>query len=394
MKRYLRLIVPTIITIVMLFPFNIVQAKTLGQLKKEYDAILNKYNSTGNNINATESEIKNTKNRVESIYTEIDNAEKEIQATTSEIAKLNESINEKDRQTKELMKFFQVSQGESTYLEYIFSADSITDFIYRITVTEQLSKYNNKLIDEMNNMISQNNKNIENLHKKEQSLKSLQNELSDKLVVLASQKEKLEDEYASLEDEIKNSKAILDLYTKAGCKDNEDISVCAEEQLPPSTKFWRPVTAGCITSNFGRRVDPMQGVYRTHAGMDIACRDMSAGKIYPITDGKVVLVNTVDRGGYGKYVVIQHKVNGHNYSSLYGHLQTIYVKENQIVSKDTNIAYMGSTGKSTGPHLHLNVCAGLNSCMYNTSNPRDYINFPWYDGIHYSYFYNRTSYYK
>ena len=176
MKRYLRLIVPTIITIVMLFPFNIVQAKTLGQLKKEYDAILNKYNSTGNNINATESEIKNAKNRVESIYTEIDNAEKEIQATTSEIAKLNESINEKDRQTKELMKFFQVSQGESTYLEYIFSADSITDFIYRITVTEQLSKYNNKLIDEMNNMISQNNKNIENLHKKEQSLKSLQNE--------------------------------------------------------------------------------------------------------------------------------------------------------------------------------------------------------------------------
>ncbi|MBO5182798.1 MAG: peptidoglycan DD-metalloendopeptidase family protein [Bacilli bacterium] len=394
MIRYLRLLF-IVMFIFVLFPIS-ANAKTLGQLKQEYDALEKKYSSTGSSIKATESEIASAKARIESIYTELDQAQKEIQSITNEISKLNESIFEKDKQTKELMKFFQVSQGESTYLEYIFSADSITDFIYRITITEQLSKYNDKLIDEMNSMIEKNNKNIENLHVKEESLKKLQEELGNKLVVLSSERESLYDEYSSLEEDIKNSKTIIDYYIKAGCTENQDISSCAKEQLPPGTKFWRPVTAGCITSNFGLRVDPFQGVYRTHSGMDIACRSLSGGKIYSISDGQVVTINNVDRGGYGKYIIIHHRVNGQNYSSLYGHLEAIYVSKGDIVNKDTVIGYMGSTGRSTGPHLHLNVCHGLNSCMSTSvlTNPRNYINFPFYDGIHYSYFYDRTSYYK
>lgn len=393
MMKYLNKILILFILTILIIPIN-ANAKTLGQLKKEYNELESKYNSTNSSIKATDSEIAAANARVQSIYGEIAAAEKEMQDINNEISKLNESILEKDKELKELMKFFQVSQGESTYLEYIFSAKSITDFIYRVSVTEQLSKHNDELIDEMNAMIVKNKENIEKLQKKEESLKALQNELSEKLVVLGSKRESLYDEFASLEEEIKNSKSILDYYTKAGCTDNQDITTCAKEQLPPGTKFWRPVTAGCITSNFGLRVDPMAGVYRTHAGMDIACRDLSGGKIYSISDGQVVKINAVDRGGYGKYIIIHHRVNGQNYSSLYGHLQYIYVSEGDIVNKDTVIGYMGSTGKSTGPHLHLNICLGLNSCMSNTTNPRNYINFPWYDGIHYSYFYDRTSYYK
>lgn len=394
MKKNIKILLVLLISF-LIIPIN-VNAKTLGQLKQEYDALEKKYSSTGSNINATESQIASAKARIESIYTELSAAEKEIQAITAEIAKLNEEILEKDKQTKELMKFFQLSQGESTYLEYIFSAESITDFIYRISVTEQLSKYNDKLIDEMNAMIEENNKNIEKLHKKQEDLKKLQTELSEQLVVLDSKRASLYDEYASLEEDIKNSKAIIDYYIKAGCSENQDISTCAQGQLPPGTKFWRPTAGGCITSNFGLRVDPFQGVYRTHSGMDIACRGQFGGKIYSISDGKVVTVNSVDRGGYGKYIIIHHRVNGQNYSSLYGHLESIYVREGDIVTKDTVIGYMGSTGRSTGPHLHLNVCHGLNSCMSTSvlTNPRNYINFPTYDGIHYSYFYDRTSYYK
>lgn len=394
MKKNIR-IIALICAIFLLFPIN-ASAKTLGQLKAEYEALENKQNTTNQNIKHTEAEISAAKARVESIYGELAAAEKEIQSITAEIAKLNEAINEKDKQTKDLMKFFQISQGESTYLEYIFKADSITDFIYRVTVTEQLSKYNDQLIKEMHAMIEENNRNIEKLHKKEDNLRALQNELSEKLVILSETRKNLYDEFSSLEEDIKESKAIIDYYIKAGCKESQDISTCAQSQLPPGTKFWRPVSAGCITSNFGLRVDPFQGVYRTHSGMDIACRSLSGGKIYPITDGKVATVHDYDSGGYGKYIIIHHSVNGRNYSSLYGHLQTIYVRQGQIVTKDTNIAYMGSTGRSTGPHLHLNVCEGLNTCMATNvlRNPRDYINFPAYDGIHYSYFYDRTSYYK
>ena len=204
MKKYIKLLVPTILTIILILPFNNVQAKTLGELKKAYETTLNKYNETKNNIKLTEEQISSAKSRIDSIYTEMAQAEKDIQNTTNEITKLNNQIAEKEKQMKELMKFFQVSSGESTYLEYIFSADSITDFIYRVSVTEQLSKYNNNLIDEMHKMIDKNNKNIESLHKKEDSLKSLQSELTEKVTELSKSKDALGEESLSYEIIIQN----------------------------------------------------------------------------------------------------------------------------------------------------------------------------------------------
>ena len=118
MNKYLKYIVPTIITIILIIPFNNVQAKTLGELKKTDENTLNKYNETKNNIKLTEEQISNTKSRIDSIYTEMAQAEKDIQNTTNEITKLNNQIAEKEKQMKELMKFFQVSSGESTYLDF------------------------------------------------------------------------------------------------------------------------------------------------------------------------------------------------------------------------------------------------------------------------------------
>lgn len=378
-----------IILTILIIPIN-ANAKTLGQLKQEYANLESQYNSTNNSIKNTDAEIASAKARVQSIYGEIDAAEKEIQSINDEIAKLNESILEKDKELKDLMRFFQASEGESTYLEYIFSAESITDFIYRVSVTEQLSKYNDELIDEMNDMIVKNNENIDKLHKKEESLKTLQNELSEKLVVLASERESLYEEYLSIEEEIKNTKTVLDFYTKAGCTDSQDISTCANQQLPPGTKFWRPVTSGCITSNYGYRIHPIYGYTKFHSGIDMACGNRL---IYSISDGKVAF--TGYNGSMGNYIVIHHNINGKNYSSVYMHLASIYVKKGDIVTKDTNIGYMGTTGASTGTHLHLTMYTGLYLAGSTTMvNPRDYVNFPSFDDVHYSYFNDRTSYYN
>lgn len=390
MKKKVKLLL--ILTIILILMPNTASAKTLGQLKSEYTALEQKYNNTTDNLKATESQIAAAKARIQSIYGEIAEANKEIQKINDEIAKLNESILEKDKQTKELMKFFQVSQGESTYLEYIFSADSITDFIYRISVTEQLSKYNNKLIDEMKKIIEENNKNIENLHKKEETLKVLQNELSDKLVVLAQEKNDLDDECATMQNDIKDMKNIIDFYLKAGCKDNQDISSCARAQLPVGTKFWRPTDVGFMQSKWN--IDPLSGGgYRYHAGVDIS--NNYGTKIYSISDGKVVAVNHIYKPmeGYGKYIIIHHNINGRLYTSLYGHLSGINVKVGDIVTKDTVIGYMGNTGHSFGNHLHLNICQGERmSCHFlrDTVDPRNYINFP----AHYTWYNDRTSYYS
>lgn len=384
-KRSLKLLVVIIFALVLL-PIN-VQAKTLGELKREFNELEEKYNSTTESIEYTEAEIAEAKEKIESIYGEIEAAEKEIQDITGEIAKLNESIVQKDKEIKELIKFFQVSQGESTYLEYIFSASSITDFIHRVSVTEQLSKYNDRLIDEMNTMIVENNKNIDNLHAKEESLKGLQEELSEKVRVLSSQRESLHDESASLLEEIASARQILDTYTALGCTDDDDIFTCANSELPFGTKFWRPIKVAAVTDEYGWRICPFHGP-EIHSGIDMSGYDYT---VYAISDGKVKY--TGYNGSMGNYIVIDHNINGENYSSVYMHIDWggTFVSEGDIVNKDTVIARMGTTGSSTGDHLHLSIYKGLYGRGGYLVNPRDYINFP---STMYRYWYDRTTYYN
>ena len=375
------------ILIILLIPIN-VNAKTLGQLKQEYTALEKKLDETQENIKHTDAEISAAKSRVNEIYKEIDEANKEMARITDEINRLNKEIAVKEDQLKDLMRFFQVSEGESTYLEYIFKADSITDFIYRVSVTEQLSKYNDDLIKEMHAMIEENKKNIAKLQKKEEDLKKLQEELAEKLVVLNQKKNELNDEDADIRQELKDNIAIINFYIKAGCSENQEISTCAKNQLPPGTKFWRPTDVGFMQSKW--YIDPLSGGgWRYHAGVDVS--NSSGTPVYSVSDGKVVTTHHTDNGGYGLYVVIQHNINGRIYTSLYGHLRQINVSVGQIVNKDTVIGLMGSTGRSTGPHVHLNICLGQSSCqsLSQTVDPRDYINFP----AHYTWYRDRTSVY-
>ena len=373
--------------LILIIPIN-AQAKTLGQLKQEYSAIQKKYDENQDKIKHTDAEISAAKSRVASIYKEIDQVNAEMKQITEEISRLNKEISVKEDQLKDLMKFFQVSEGESTYLEYIFKADSITDFIYRVTVTEQLSKYNDELIKEMHAMIEENKKNIAKLQKKEQDLKRLQEELADKLVVLDQEKQQLNDADADIKQELKDNLAIINFYIKAGCKESDEVTSCAKSQLPPGTKFWRPTDVGFMQSKWN--IDPLSGGgWRYHAGVDIS--NSSGTKVYSVSDGKVVTTHRTDNGGYGLYVVIQHNINGRVYTSLYGHLRSINVSVGQILSKDTVIGLMGSTGRSTWPHVHLNICLGQSACqsLSQTVDPRGYINFP----AHYTWYRDRTSVY-
>ena len=387
MKKILKIIIIPII-IFSLLPIN-ANAQTLGELRAEYDALEKQYSDKNSEIQYTEDQINDAKNRIESIYVEVAEAEEEIQGITNEIAKLNEQINEKDGQIKELMKFLQVTRGESTYLEYIFKAKSITDFIYRITVTQQLSKYNTNLINEMHDMIEKNNKNIEALHQKQNDLKELQIELSEKLEVLRSQRESLHEESMSIEEEIETAKVLIDRYSDLGCDDDEDIYVCANKhnQLPPGTKFYRPIVQSSVTDEYGWRICPFHGP-EIHSGIDISGWDRT---IYAISDGKVAY--TGYNSSMGNYIVIDHNINGQNYSSVYMHIDWggIFVSEGEIVTKDTVIARMGTTGSSTGNHLHLSLYVGLYLRGGYLVNPRDYINFP---SSMYTYWYDRTSYYQ
>jgi murein DD-endopeptidase MepM/ murein hydrolase activator NlpD len=376
--------------IALLIPIS-ASAKTLGDLKAEYDALEQAYIEKENEIKENENEQNNTNARIDEIYGEIAAAEEEIKELNDKIAELNKKIDEKNKQIKAVIKYYQVSNGESELLEYLFSAKSITDFIYRATVTEQLSRYNSNLITEMHELILESKKAIASLHEKEDNLKKLQEELRAKLSVLQLEAESLSEEEDSIIKDIEASKAIIQFYIDSGCDESDDISVCANEQLPVGTRFWRPLESGYMTSTwYSDWWDYPGGSCRSHAGVDIGAP--TGTPIYSISDGKVVFAEYGYNGGYGNKIVVQHYINGQNYTSLYGHLSSINVNVGDIVTKDSVIGFVGNTGNSYGSHLHLNLCIGLTSCVsrWETTDPGAYINFP----PNNTYYYDRTSYYS
>lgn len=105
---------------------------------------------------------------------------------------------------------------------------------------------------------------------------------------------------------------------------------------------------GVITSRFGRRSDPFHGKTRSHKGLDIAAP--TGTPIHPVRPGTVVSAG--DRGGYGNVVVLDH---GDGTTSLYAHCDELKVKQGDTVGHGDIIATVGSTGRSTGPHLHLEI---------------------------------------
>lgn len=110
-----------------------------------------------------------------------------------------------------------------------------------------------------------------------------------------------------------------------------------------------PVDGGWTSSAYGQRVDPFKGVKAWHAGVDITSKDERA-KVQALANG--VVTYSGERSGYGKMVEINH-ANG--YVSRYAHHRELLVSPGSIVKKGDAIGIMGDTGRSTGPHVHLEV---------------------------------------
>lgn len=112
--------------------------------------------------------------------------------------------------------------------------------------------------------------------------------------------------------------------------------------------FSNPAPGKAITSRFGNRVDPFLGRLALHAGIDF--REVTGGQIKSAGGGTVTTAGP--SGGYGNMVEIDH---GHGVSTRYGHMSKILVREGQQVDTGDIIGLAGSTGRSTGPHLHYEV---------------------------------------
>jgi murein DD-endopeptidase MepM/ murein hydrolase activator NlpD len=126
-----------------------------------------------------------------------------------------------------------------------------------------------------------------------------------------------------------------------------------------------------IASGFGMRIDPVYKVPKFHAGLDFTAP--VGTPIYATADG-VVIESGFSPDGYGNRVVINH---GYGYESLYGHMYRTKVRNGQKIKRGEVIGYVGSTGKSTGPHCHYEVHKGDQPVdpvyfFYNDLSPEQY----------------------
>ena len=146
--------------ILLLIPITTVNAKekTLGQWKTELNKIQKQLEDTNNKKAQNQKDIDNTNSRINSIYSQMEKINSDIDKKTKESEQLEKDIDKKNNETKDLMRYYQVSSSGSSMLEYIMGAESLTDLIYRLSITEQISNYNKKVVEEMNSMIKENDK--------------------------------------------------------------------------------------------------------------------------------------------------------------------------------------------------------------------------------------------
>lgn len=376
------------------------EAKTLRTLKSELASMQAEYETSQNAKKYTEGQISTKKNNISAINSEIDYIQKEMVSLSSEIETLKEDIEKKEKEIKEIMNYYQISNGESAYLEYIFSATDFTDFIYRMAIAEQLSGYNDKLVSEYKNMIEQNKSKRKELESKTVSLNNKQASLQNELKDLGNQLSEVVEENVSIKEEIDSLKKLINTYENVyKCSLDEDLSTCGRSKLPPGTRFYRPTARGRVSADFGWYYPWGKAIW--HYGMDISQTGHGAN-VYPVSDGKVVAVYPRTSCG-GNQLFIQHIVNGTKYTSMYAHLAYVNVRVGDTVTTNSVVGGVGGNpsietwdGCSTGTHLHLQIAYGWYLNEYNYSgftsrsfNPRVVINFPRVG----SYFQDRTTRY-
>ncbi len=350
--------------------------KTLNQLEAEAKANREAYNKAKNQKALSEQERADAIKQKAQVETEIKNINAELDKIKKEVEQLQKDIDIKDKEIKELMKFVQVSNGESAYMEYAFGASSFTDFIYRVSVAEQLSTYNDDLIKSYN-------KDIKELEQKQKDLAAKQTELTKKEQELTELEAKLNKEIEELKEgmltkdrEYRTTIDLINSLKSMGCSGNDTKTQCLNKQKPssstsggsisgiqiPSTNgTYMPIARGRVTSDYGQR----SGDY--HTGIDFS-NSTYGDNVYPIASGKVILVQspgTYTEGGKncGNWIVyVLHNINGHSYVTSYWHLASPSVSKGQNVTPNTVVGKMGGLHSvdqcSFGVHVHLNLFDG------------------------------------
>lgn len=304
-----------------------------------------------------EEQITDVEDRLEQLETDLEDANENYSIVNSTYANRLRSIYE---------------NGIPSIFELIITSNGFTDLMVKLNIYSMILEHDKTLMNtyqDRQNYINYIKGDIE-LDKKQ--LEALQQGLEEVKADLEEKRVEKVDKMTELEQkqgELQNAAELLTQKRKQAVADidNEMAKVIDEvaEQIKNGTSatftgtdFAYP-TPGftIITTRFGEVYNLVDPAGSAHTGADIAGAGINCTPIYAIQSGTVT-TSGYSNYGYGNYIIINHgKCTNDNssYISLYGHCSSLAVEEGQVVEKGQLIGYVGTTGNSTGPHLHLEV---------------------------------------
>lgn len=361
-----------------------IQAK-IDDSEEKLEALKEEMDAKEKIVNELNIQLSNLSDEYENVQAQKNSVDKEIDETEQKIESLNAEITQKDAEIDQTIELFchrmranYISGGTST-LEILTNSSSLSVFLNRLELLKRVTEGDQQLVDVLNKEIEELNESKSELETEKQKLVVKQNELQEveadiqstlneietksqeveaRLAELDASATEIEGNLEDFNDQEKKIKAAI-----AAINANSSKSVVPSV---PSSGFMFPIgySAAYISSGFGYRSASISG-NSFHGGIDITGGGIYGQPVYASRAGTVIVAEHYSNSGYGHYVMLDH---GDGYQTLYGHCSSVAVNEGAYVSQGQVIAYVGSTGNSTGPHLHFEV-------RYNNTrvNPLAYV---------------------
>ena len=342
-------------------------AATQAELKAKQADLEKKQANLKSKISQLESSQADAQTQVDALNElisnlkeQIDTANRKIAAEEAEINSLQSEIDEKDAEIEESYEKFK-SRVRAMYiagditggLEILLSADDFDEMLSTTTYISIMSEHDDAIVSALTEdkegyqaqkaLVEEKKVAIERekaeLSSKKEELDAQKAQADSKLSQIAADKAVLQEEQIKIDKEMAKARAALDAIVNAAAANSKDTTYVGGKWRWPAPGYGR------ISSKFGWR----SWSHSYHKGIDIAAP--SGANIVASNAGKVV-VSSFNAGGYGNYVIIDH---GGGYMTVYGHFSRRCVSVGQQVSRGQVVGLCGSTGRSTGPHLHFEI---------------------------------------
>jgi len=298
------------------------------------------------NVRVTESQIQDNEKKIRQ-------AKKQLLTLNTKLQDLVYELNKKREATSARLRYLQRQQLQRWWVTLLSSRD-LNQFADRRRQIERIYNGDRKLLAELT-------KRSDRVDKQRNQTIAQSNEVELLTQKLKYQKANIEAEAVAQQnaiDRLKSDRLALAQAEDRLLEDSRRLSeiILAKVQpysgliLPPGTGQLMYPTIGPVTSNFGWRTHPILGTERFHSGIDFGADYGSL--VYASERGRVIYADWY--GGYGNAVIIDH---GNGMTTLYAHCSELYVKDGDMVEKGQPISTVGSTGFSTGPHLHFELRA-------------------------------------